>query len=47
MKIVRFEEYYGLRFADLRLRLVDYPEQEPFEAKVILDTLHTDEASEC
>ncbi len=45
MKIVRFEEYYGLRFADLRLRLVDYPEQEPFEAKVILDTLHTDEAS--
>ena len=45
LKIIRFEEYYGLRFADLSLRLLDYPEQEPFEAKVILDTLYSPEAS--
>lgn len=45
MKIKRFEEYYGLRFADLELRMVDYPDMEPFEAKVILDVLHTNEAS--
>jgi exodeoxyribonuclease-5 len=41
MKIVNFEELYGLRFATLELRLLDYPDQEPFEAKVILDTLHS------
>lgn len=45
MKIIRFEEYYGLRFATLDLQLTDHPETEPFEAKVILDTLHTPEAS--
>ena len=33
MKIIRFEEYYGLRFAELRVQLLDYPDQEPFEAK--------------
>lgn len=41
MKIVNFEEIYGFRFATVYLRLVDYPEQEVFEAKIILDTLHT------
>lgn len=40
LKIIRYEDMYGLRFADLRLRLTDYPDQDPFEAKVILDTLH-------
>lgn len=41
VKIVRFEQMYGLNFADLVLRLTDYPNQEPFEAKVILNTLHS------
>ncbi len=45
LKIVRFEDYYDLRFATLHLRLLDYPDQEPFEAKVILDTLYSPEAS--
>lgn len=45
LKIKRFDEYYGLRFADLELRMIDYPEMEPFEAKVILDVLHANEAS--
>jgi len=40
-KVVSFEELYGLRFATLRLRLINDHESEPFEAKVILDTLHT------
>lgn len=44
-KIVRFEEFYGLRFATLMLRLLDYPDQEPFEGKVVLDTLYSPEAS--
>ena len=45
LKIKRFEEYYGLRFADLVLRMVDYPDQEPFEAKIMLDVLYAKEAS--
>ena len=45
MKIVNFEELYGYRFATLELRLTDYPDVPPFEAKIILDTLHTAQAS--
>lgn len=45
LKIIRFDDYYGLRFVDLSVRLLDYPEQESFEAKVILDTLYSPEAS--
>lgn len=41
MKIVNFEDMHGLRFATLEMRLLDYPEQPAFEAKVILDTLHS------
>jgi ATP-dependent exoDNAse (exonuclease V) alpha subunit len=40
-KVVSFEELYDTRFATLRLRLMGNPESEDFEAKVILDTLHT------
>ncbi|MCA6073889.1 AAA family ATPase [Fulvivirga sp. 1062] len=45
MKIVSFEEMHGLRYATLMLRLVDYPTEESFEAKVILDTLYEDTPS--
>jgi exodeoxyribonuclease-5 len=41
MKIRNFEELYGFRFATLELRLLDYPDEPNFEAKVILDTLHS------
>lgn len=41
MKIKKFEEMHGLRFADVEIRLTDYPDTEPFEAKIILDGLHT------
>ncbi|MDX5337413.1 MAG: AAA family ATPase [Cyclobacteriaceae bacterium] len=41
MKIRSFEDMYGLRFATLELRLLDYPEEPYFEAKVILDTLYS------
>ena len=45
LKIIRYEEIHGFRFADVRLRLVDYEEQGPFEAKIFLDTLHTADTS--
>jgi exodeoxyribonuclease-5 len=41
VKIRSFEEMYGLRFATLELRLIDYPDEPYFEAKVILDTLYS------
>lgn len=41
LKIKSTEENYGLRYADLELKLVDYSYKDSFEAKVILDTLHS------
>lgn len=41
IKIRSFEEMYGLRFATLELRLLDYPDEPFFEAKVIMDTLYS------
>ena len=40
-KVMRFEEMYGFRFAQVVLQLVDYPEHPPFEAKIHLNTLHS------
>ena len=45
MKILNFEELYGFRFATLLLRLTDFPDVEPFETKILLDTLHSPTAS--
>ena len=41
MKIRSFEEMYDFRFATLELRLLDYPDEPHFEAKVLLDTLYS------
>jgi len=41
----RFEEMHGFRFADCELELLDYPNQPPFEAKVMLDVLHSEKAN--
>ncbi|OHX67193.1 ATP-dependent DNA helicase [Flammeovirga pacifica] len=35
------EERYGLRFCDIRFRLLDYENHPDIEAKIILDTLHS------
>jgi exodeoxyribonuclease-5 len=40
-KVVDFEEIHGFRFATLELKLLDMPEEQSFEAKVFLDTLHS------
>ncbi len=40
VKIIRYQDMYGFRFADLELRMVDY-DSGKFEAKVVLDSLHT------
>ena len=41
MRIVGFEDLHGFRFANLEVRLLDYPDQENLSVKVILDTLHS------
>ena len=41
LRIGNREEKYGLKFADLHLRLIDYPEQPSFTARAILDTLYS------
>ena len=45
MKVGLIEEMYGFRFANLDLRLIDYPSEPVFEAKVILDTLYSHSTS--
>ena len=41
LKISNNEERFGFKFADLSLRLIDYPDHPDLQAKVILNTLHT------
>jgi exodeoxyribonuclease-5 len=41
VKVINFEDLYGLRFADLEIRLTDYEDLPNLQVKVILDTLHS------
>lgn len=44
-KMIRLEELYGFRFADVRVRFVDYPDEDELEVKILLDTLHCESPS--
>lgn len=44
-KIVRYEELYGFRFADVVLAFPDNPEAPVFDVKIMLDTLNSNSAS--
>jgi len=41
-KIINLEQRYGLRFADIDVKLQDDPSNQTLTVKVILDTLHSD-----
>jgi exodeoxyribonuclease-5 len=41
LKIRREEEMHGLRFANVTLKLIDYPDEEEFDTKIILNTLYS------
>lgn len=43
-KVRNFQDIHDMRFADLELQLLDYPD-EPFEAKIFLDGLHHESPS--
>jgi len=42
MQIRNTEDLYGFRFADVTVRMVDYPDQPAFDIKILLDVLMAD-----
>jgi len=45
MRIQRTEEIYGFRFADVTIRLADYPDEPTLDVKILLETLMADAPS--
>lgn len=39
LKVGTVKEQYGFRFADARIRMVDYPDEQSIEVKLLLDTI--------
>ena len=45
MRINAIKELYDFRFAEVEIRMIDYPDQKPFETVLLLDTLTTESPS--
>jgi exodeoxyribonuclease V len=45
LRIIRYDEFYGYRFADVTIRLVDYPDEKDLSVKIMLNTLMLDAPS--
>lgn len=45
LEIFSFKQLYGFNFAKVKVRMVDYPNQIPFETVLILDTLKSESPS--
>jgi ATP-dependent exoDNAse (exonuclease V) alpha subunit len=45
MRINNIKELYGFRFAEVEVRMIDYPNQKPFETVLLLDTLSSETPS--
>lgn len=45
MEIFNIKELYGYRFAEVKVRMIDYPNQRPFETVLLLDTLASESPS--
>jgi exodeoxyribonuclease-5 len=45
LRVRKTEECYGFRFADVTLKMLDYPDEPSYEAKIILDTINSETAS--
>ncbi|OEK08403.1 ATP-dependent endonuclease [Flavivirga aquatica] len=45
LEIFRIEELYGFRFAEVKVRMVDYPKMMPFETALVLDTINAETPS--
>ena len=44
-KVIKYQDLYGGRFADVEVKLIDYPNFPAFEVKIMLDVLNLDKAS--
>ncbi len=45
LEIFKIQELYGFKFAKVKIRMVDYPNQIPFETVLILDTITSESPS--
>ena len=45
LQIFNTKELYGFRFAEVQIRMIDYPNQKPFETVLLLDTLSSESPS--
>jgi exodeoxyribonuclease-5 len=45
LEIKNIKELYGFRFAEVTVRMIDYPNQKPFETVLLLDTLASESPS--
>ncbi|SRX55966.1 ATP-dependent RecD-like DNA helicase [Aequorivita sp. CIP111184] len=45
LEIFAFKELYGFRFAEVKMRMVDYPNMKPLETVLLLDTLTSESPS--
>lgn len=45
MEIYAFKELYGFKFAEVKIRMTDYPGMRPFDTVLLLDTLNSESAS--
>ncbi len=45
LEIFAVKELYGFRFAEVKVRMVDYPRQKPFETVLLLDTIMSESPS--
>lgn len=45
LELFSIKELYGFRFAEVKIRLVDYPNMKPFETVLLLDTINLETPS--
>jgi len=45
LEIFSIKELYGFRFAEVKVKMVDYPKMQPFETVLLLDTIDVESAS--
>lgn len=45
LEIFKIRELYGFRFASVKIRMIDYPDQKPFETVLLLDTINSESPS--
>ena len=45
LEILSIKELYGFKFAEVKIQMVDYPKQRPFETVLLLDTVKSETPS--